>query len=487
MMIISKKTLLPVTLALFSSGVMAHGYVSSVEGGVAESRAALCKFPANGTGEKNTNCGSVEWEPQSVEGPDGFPETGPPDGKIASAGLSQFSPLDEQTVDRWVKRPMQAGMQNFEWTFTANHITRNWRYYITKQDWNPNKSLTRSAFDLTPFCQISGDMAEPPMRVHHSCNVPERKDYQVILAVWEVGNTPASFYNVIDVMFDGDLPTVPDWAVGGQIYPSMDLKSGDSVYTRVFDASGENNALSTELTIETEQQGQANNWSYSLAQQINNVYDNIRAGKADGEGNFAPSYGTNPIYLQDGSGLKRVEIGYNIITPEPDYDLDISGLENEYQIGDEPVSLELNLTAQGDQFVELTVYNHNKEALANKQVTLNDGDSQAVSMELSKSEPGHHMLVTRIKDSSEGNLINQITNDFHLTEGGDPPEGDYDYIFPEGLKSYTAGSKVLATDGRIYECKSFPYSGYCIQWSPTATQFEPGVGSDWSTAWNKLN
>ncbi|MGF1789882.1 hypothetical protein [Photobacterium profundum] len=30
-------------------------------------------------------------------------------------------------------------------------------------------------------------------------------------------------------------------------------------------------------------------------------------------------------------------------------------------------------------------------------------------------------------------------------------------------------------------------SGYCIQLPPSATQFDPGVGSDWSTAWTKLN
>ena len=35
-------------------------------------------------------------KPQSVEGPEGFPESGPADGKIASAQSSLAAALDEQ-------------------------------------------------------------------------------------------------------------------------------------------------------------------------------------------------------------------------------------------------------------------------------------------------------------------------------------------------------------------------------------------------------
>lgn len=61
--------------------------------------------------------------------------------------------------------------------------------------------------------------------------------------------------------------------------------------------------------------------------------------------------------------------------------------------------------------------------------------------------------------------------------------GDYDFVFPKGLTGYKAGTKVLAKNGNVYECKPFPYSGYCIQWNAGATQYEPGVGSNWKDAW----
>ncbi len=289
------KSLIALTLAGISSGVFAHGYVSAFGDGVAAGRAALCKYPTSDTNEKNTGCGSVQWEPQSVEGPEGFPAAGPADGKIASAESALATALDEQTADRWVKRPIQAGMQNFEWTFTANHVTRTWKYYITKSDWNPNASLTRDSFDLTPFCDVNGNMQQPPKLVTHSCNVPEREGYHVILAVWDVGDTAAAFYNVIDVKFDGETNVIaPSWTQGGQINPTMNLNVGDSVYTRVFDQSGENVSYRTELTIANETMGQAKNWSHALATKINQQQTTIKAGQ-EKDGNFTPAYGTNPI------------------------------------------------------------------------------------------------------------------------------------------------------------------------------------------------
>ncbi len=481
------KSLVALAIASMSSGVLAHGYVSESNDGVAASRAALCKYPTSDTNERNTNCGAIQYEPQSVEGPDGFPETGPRDGKIASAETALAAALDEQTADRWVKRPIKSGTQTFEWTFTANHVTRDWKYYITKPNWNPNASLSRDSFDLNPFCVVDGNMVQPPKQMSHQCNVPEREGYHVILAVWDVGDTAASFYNVIDVKFDGDAPVIPEWTQGGQIIPTMNLKVGDSVYTRVFDQSGENVAYRTELAISNDALTQAKNWSYALASKVNQEQTKLQAGQYS-EDKFTPVYGTNPIYLQSNSGLERVEIGYNIETPVPDYSLTVDGLASEYIIATEPTSLDLTLTAEGDLTAELTVYNHHREPLASWTGSIQDGASEQVELTLSKSEPGHHMLVTRIKDT-DGNLVDQQTLDFHLKseEVTPPPSGEYDFVFPEGLSSYTAGTKVLASDGAIYQCKPFPYSGYCVQWSESATQFEPATGSHWEMAWDKLN
>ena len=176
--------------------VFAHGYVSEPAG-----RSYLCKLG------DNTGCGAVQWEPQSIEGPDGsprFPVGGPEDGTIAAAGSPSWSELNAQTPSRWYKHDFAAGYQTFEWTFTANHVSRDWRYFITQHGWDPSQPLSRESFDLDPFCEYDGGMERPPMVIQHNCYVPEREGYHVIMAVWDVGDTAASFYNAIDVNFAGD-------------------------------------------------------------------------------------------------------------------------------------------------------------------------------------------------------------------------------------------------------------------------------------------
>ena len=116
----------------FAQTAVAHGYISKPE-----SRGYLCRLT------QNTNSGNVVYEPQSLEGPDRFPESGPADGHIASAGHGAFSQLNAQTISRWTKRPIKAGPNEFTWTFTANHSTRDWRYFITKTTWDPNSPLLR--------------------------------------------------------------------------------------------------------------------------------------------------------------------------------------------------------------------------------------------------------------------------------------------------------------------------------------------------------
>ena len=98
------------------------------------------------------------------------------------------------------------------------------------------------------------------------------------------------------------------------------------------------------------------------------------------------------------------------------------------------------------------------------------------------------MLVTRVQDK-DGKLINQTTQDFMLVwkTAAPAPSDKYDFLFPENLEEYKAQTKVMAKDGRIYQCKPFPNDGFCKQWSKHTTQYEPGVGDYWSMAWNKLN
>ncbi|MFD0586607.1 lytic polysaccharide monooxygenase [Paenibacillus sp. GCM10027627] len=199
----------------------AHGYVEGPS-----SRAYLCKLG------QNTNCGAIIYEPQSLEALKGFPAAGPADGKIASAN-GAFPLLDQQFATRWTKVNISSGTVTFNWKLTAAHATTSWKYYITKQNWNPDAALTRDSFDLTPFCTVNYGGVRPPFTYSDTCNVPSRTGYQVILAVWEIADTANAFYNVIDVNFTGPpdpiAPTAPSaLTVTGTTSASASLSWGAS-------------------------------------------------------------------------------------------------------------------------------------------------------------------------------------------------------------------------------------------------------------------
>ena len=182
------------TLAVVDS----HGYTTV-------SRNFLC------VDGRNFQCGSIVYEPQSLEAPKGFPGAGPSDGQIASAGIGRFNGLDEQSRDRWLKTNVQAGTGlDFTWKFTANHRTTGFEYFITKDNWNPDMPLSRAQFDLNPFCAVPFGGAKPKFDGEtHSCTLPSTKEgYHVILAIWVIDDTAAAFYNMNDVNFGGTNPPV---------------------------------------------------------------------------------------------------------------------------------------------------------------------------------------------------------------------------------------------------------------------------------------
>jgi chitin-binding protein len=193
----------------FMQQVLAHGYTT-------HARQFKCK-----TG-LNTGCGAIQFEPQSVEGPDRFPQTGPVDGQIASAGNANWAPLNEQTSTRWHKRDVATGDTSFQWKFTARHRTRDFRYFITKQGWNPEQPLSRSAFELTPFCSVDGNDEPPVEDVIHQCDIPiDRTGYHVVLAVWDVADSATSFYITVDVLVENSKLTKPK--IPAILMPIIDL------------------------------------------------------------------------------------------------------------------------------------------------------------------------------------------------------------------------------------------------------------------------
>ena len=261
------------TALTVASPVQAHGYVSGPY-----SRAAACKMGLN------TNCGSIVFEPQSLEAPKGFPVTGPPDGRIASAG-SAFTELDQQAYGRWYQNPISTGPLTINWTYTAAHRTSQWSYYMTKQNWDPNAPLKRA--DLELISTVAHDGSAANTRPAHAITVPaNRSGYHVILAIWDVADTVNAFYNVIDVNVTGGsndsaAPSVPSQLLAtGAASSTVDLawaSSSDNVGVAGYTVLRDGAAIGTTTTTRYTDKGLTAGRAYAYAVRASDAAGNTSA------------------------------------------------------------------------------------------------------------------------------------------------------------------------------------------------------------------
>jgi chitin-binding protein len=141
---------------------LAHGYVSSPA-----SRQAMC---AQG---RVKNCGAIQYEPQSVEGPKGL--------RTCSAGNSRFAVLDDESKG-WPATAVGKTVA-FNWVFTARHATSNFEYYIGN----------------TRLASFDGGGKQPGANVSHNVNLGNRTGRQKVLAIWNIADTTNAFYSCIDL------------------------------------------------------------------------------------------------------------------------------------------------------------------------------------------------------------------------------------------------------------------------------------------------
>lgn len=462
-----------------SQSVLAHGFVE-----VPPSRALLCQRGVN------QHCGDAQYEPQSTgetfkgfpNGAGGGPLQGPVDGKIASGGSALFSALDAQSASRWHLTEIKDRNIVFQWQYSAAHPATKHEYFITRDGWNPNEVLKRASFDTTPFCTVDGGNQVPVAGAPHNCVIPDSKTgHHVVLAVWTVGDTDNAFYNPIDVNILAEAALPGGWSAVGSIAPSTPLLVGDKVKARAFSASGENAEYSLEISIDNAEEGKAENWSFKLAEALNKAYPLIRAGVRDEDGNIAPVKGANSLYAQKESAVTRYEVQLDM-REDASANMEISSLQPEYVLDKGRVSMAFTAQTNRSMNLEATLFDEKNKQVGVVSQTVGAG-STGLNLDV-RSAPGAHTL-TLVGTTVDGRTTRQETQAVTLT--GEGVGIEYDFTFPDGISEYTAGTKVLqrATD-EVFECKPFPASGYCKQYTPTSNGFEPGVGASWQSAWDKL-
>lgn len=192
------------TALLGAVDVSAHGYVSSPK-----ARVIVCKenniesptLPACIAAKAAGNVGFYSPQSIAIGGVRDNHETVIPDGKLCSAGVGGYGGLDLARSD-WPATQVQAGYREFVWTNTAQHRSMYFRYYITKQGYNPNQPLKWS--DLEQIHQSAPTGQEAVSR--HQVNLPPRTGRHVVYSIWQrdYADAPEGFYQCIDVVYGND-------------------------------------------------------------------------------------------------------------------------------------------------------------------------------------------------------------------------------------------------------------------------------------------
>lgn len=176
-----------------------------------------------------------EWEVDEMEGGKNFPETEagpfpghtgdvpskepPPDEYILSGGHKEDNRGDLNFTNQellkkypesdpgWTVLPVKPGADFVvEWKYMAEHITRGYRWFITKDGWDENAPITRAQLDREPFYETISpiepfDQSMTPDEKVSAVLPVSKTGHHVLILLWIVADTPNAFYQVFDVNF----------------------------------------------------------------------------------------------------------------------------------------------------------------------------------------------------------------------------------------------------------------------------------------------
>ncbi|POG21356.1 chitinase [Aeromonas bestiarum] len=158
-------------------------------------------------------------------------------------------------------------------------------------------------------------------------------------------------------------------------------------------------------------------------------------------------------------------------------DFTVSAMGSDYTIVNGQVSIRFNVTTANPVQITATLeQNGRSHGTTSSKV---NGTSTLVLQGSNVTEGGYEVVINGLADGQK-----PVVQRFPVTlaeennNGGN--EGDYPAYAPN--TGYQAGDRVSNAGGN-YECKPWPYSGWC---GGSTSHYAPGTGTAWSDAWTKL-
>lgn len=154
-------------------------------------------------------------------------------------------------------------------------------------------------------------------------------------------------------------------------------------------------------------------------------------------------------------------------------DFTVSAMGSDYTIVNGQVSIRFNVTTANPVQITATL-EQNSRSYGNT-TSLVNGTSALVLQGSNVTDGSYEVVINGLADGQQ-----PVVQRFPVTLAEESNSDDYPAYAPN--TGYQAGDRVSNAGGN-YECKPWPYSGWC---GGSISHYAPGTGSAWSDAWTKL-
>ena len=158
-------------------------------------------------------------------------------------------------------------------------------------------------------------------------------------------------------------------------------------------------------------------------------------------------------------------------------DFTVSAMGSDYTIVNGQVSIRFNVTTANPVQITATLeQSGHSHGTTSSQV---NGTSTLVLQGSNVTDGSYDVVITGLADGQKP-VVQRFPVTLAEESGNGGNDGDYPAYAPN--IGYQAGDRVSNAGGN-YECKPWPYSGWC---GGSTSHYAPGTGSAWSDAWTKL-
>ncbi|WP_111809356.1 immunoglobulin-like domain-containing protein [Aeromonas allosaccharophila] len=158
-------------------------------------------------------------------------------------------------------------------------------------------------------------------------------------------------------------------------------------------------------------------------------------------------------------------------------DFTVSAMGSDYTIVNGQVSIRFNVTTANPVQITATLeQNGRSHGTTSSKV---NGTSTLVLQGSNVTDGSYDVVITGLADGQKP-VVQRFPVTLAEESGNGGNDGDYPAYAPN--TGYQAGDRVSNAGGN-YECKPWPYSGWC---GGSTSHYAPGTGSAWSDAWTKL-